>query len=76
MAGNVPTNITNPVVRIAIAGDYVYRRKFWSTTGTTDVLSSNIDYSDMMELPNFKYRDVLLTNLNNGSTISTIIKPR
>lgn len=29
----------------------------------------------MMELPNFKYRDVLLSNLNNGSTISTIIRP-
>lgn len=29
----------------------------------------------MMELPNTKYRDVLLSNLNVGSTVSIIVKP-
>lgn len=29
----------------------------------------------MMELPNTKYRDVLLSNLNVGSTLSIIVKP-
>lgn len=29
----------------------------------------------MMELPNTRTRDILLSNLNNGSTISTIIRP-
>lgn len=29
----------------------------------------------MMELPNTRTRDVLLSNLNNGSTISTTIRP-
>lgn len=36
---------------------------------------SHIDYSDMMELPNTRYKDVLLSNLNVGSTISTIVRP-
>lgn len=39
-------------------------------------IGSVIDYSDMMELPNTKTRDILLSNLNNGSTISTIVKPK
>ncbi len=29
----------------------------------------------MMELPNTKTRDVLLSNLNNGSSISILVKP-
>lgn len=73
----VPANASNLPCRIAIAADYIYRPKFFATSGSTtdNFIGSVIDYSDMMELPNTKTRDILLSNLNNGSTISTIVRP-
>lgn len=75
-SATVPANGQNLPCRIAIAGDYIYRPKFFKTSSSdSNFLGGLIDYSDMMELPNTKVRDVLLSNLNNGSTISTIVKP-
>lgn len=74
-SATVPANSQNLPCRIAIAGDYIYRPKFFKTSGDTTYLAGVIDYTDMMELPNTKVRDVLLSNLNNGSTISTIVRP-
>lgn len=76
----IPTSVSNPVARIAIGADYLYRRKFWTTDNDSQNTNSQLvravlDYSDMMELPNVKTRDLLLSNLNNGSTVSCYVSP-
>lgn len=76
---SLPQNSANYPCRIAIAADYLYRSKFFTTNTVNDdnssVASGVIDYADMMELPNTRTRDVLLSNLNNGSSISVLVKP-
>lgn len=79
-SASVPANAQSLPCRLSIAADYLYRSKFFTTNIIDDAnqsLTGNgfVDYADMMELPNVRSRDVLLSNLNNGSSISIVVKP-
>lgn len=76
-SNNIPVNANNIPIRLVIGADPFYRASLFpeSTASNINAVGAAIDYADLMQLPNVRTRDLLLSNLNNGSSLSVQVKP-